>query len=105
MSHNFWRKCLEKLEVKCQFKSLTKFEFLNILWEKNLSIKHLSMIFKVLKVKKIYMVKAKQPAYWRHSGVFIVNIEQILHIVLMFLLLLWTSKCRLRMITVLFVIF
>ena len=33
--------------------------------------------------------------FWRRSGVFIVNFEHISHVFLVFLLLLWTSKCLL----------
>ena len=33
--------------------------------------------------------------HWSSSGVFIVNFEHISHFFLVFLLLLWTSKCQL----------
>ena len=41
-------------------------------------------------------IKTPERRHWRHSGVFIVNFEHISHFFLMFLLLLWTSKCFFR---------
>ena len=40
-------------------------------------------------------VKISERRHWHRSGVFIVNFEHILHIVLVFLLLTWTCKCQL----------
>ena len=41
-------------------------------------------------------IKTPEWRQWRRSGVFIVNFEDILHLVLVFLLLtFWASKCRL----------
>ena len=39
-------------------------------------------------------IKTPERRNWRRSSVFIVNFEQISQIVLVFLLLLWTIKCR-----------
>ena len=40
-------------------------------------------------------MKTPERRHWPRSGVFIVNFEHILHLFLMFLLLIWTSKCLL----------
>ena len=40
-------------------------------------------------------IKTPEWRQWRRSSVFIVNFEQISHVVMVFPLLYWTSKCRL----------
>ena len=44
---------------------------------------------------KLTTTKTPERSHWRRSGVFVVNFEQISHNVVVFPLLLWTSKCRL----------
>ena len=39
-------------------------------------------------------IKTPERCHWRRSGVFIINFEHILHVLLVFILLtIWTSKC------------
>ena len=40
-------------------------------------------------------IKTPERRHWRSSCVYIVNFEHISHLYLVFLLLLWTSKCKL----------
>ena len=42
---------------------------------------------------KNYPKMGDRPGAWRRSGVFIVNFEHILHLLLMFLLLTLSKKC------------